>query len=146
MPAQLEATLFLPQAPWLAHTSEARGEPPSWFRSHVANATPVILARLLPYLNPGLGNAPAFADALAARYEAIYSNHVSAAFGAPALQRYIYFHGGRIKVNAHNGTDFVVVAFEAGIWDISSGYKPIASGGAATKWGGPDRALRFWTY
>jgi Domain of unknown function (DUF4157) len=141
MPVPLEADLFLPAGTWREHTSEFRGQAPRWFRSHVRNASPVDQARMLNHFQQHGDDV--YANRLSPLKENAYGLHVSAAFAAPANQRYIYFQAGRVKINAWNTTDFIVAAFENGIWDLSSGYKPAM--GANAKYN-QERNLRFWEF
>lgn len=89
--------------------------------------------QLIAFCNGASPNAGTFVNALANLYEATYHTYCQNVHDHPT-GKYVYFHGGMVKINSYLGDTFTVAAKAGGVFDFSSGYKPYQSGGAQFKW------------
>ena len=109
-------------------------------------ATPGTVAQmqaLVAYLSDLVAPASlADATAVAAAHEAVYEQHVGAAFDGTPPDRYLYYDANNLKVSAHDGALFMVAAWNgpAATFDMSTGFLP--AGGSLASFNG-DRPARM---
>lgn len=100
---------------------------------------------LIGYFQTASAQAAADAASVAAAHEAGYEHDVSAAFDAARAlgNRFLYFDAGTLKVNAHDGTRFMVAARTGGTFDLSTGFIPAGGPLAQYNRAWPQRMLRL---